>query len=54
MPMEPPQWTKFALAGLGGFSGWCFVHPFDVIKVRVVEFAWITFRDSGKNILHSR
>jgi len=31
---EPPAWTKFALAGLGGFSGWCFVHPFDVIKVR--------------------
>eukprot|EP00729_Bicosta_minor_P014459 gene14460-3539_t len=31
---EPPTWTKFALAGIGGFSGWCFVHPFDVIKVR--------------------
>ena len=30
--VEPPLWTKFALAGAGGFSGWCFVHPFDVIK----------------------
>jgi hypothetical protein len=30
---EPPIWTKFALAGVGGFSGWVFVHPFDVIKV---------------------
>ena len=32
---EPPSWTKFAIAGFGGFSGWLFVHPFDVLKVRM-------------------
>ena len=31
----PPVWTKFAIAGFGGFSGWMFVHPFDVLKVRL-------------------
>ena len=31
----PPLWTKFAIAGFGGFSGWMFVHPFDVLKVRL-------------------
>lgn len=29
-----PAWTKFAVAGLGGASGWLFVHPLDVAKTR--------------------
>eukprot|EP00944_MAST-04C_sp_MAST-4C-sp1_P011928 g11928.t1 len=33
--VAPPAWTKFAIAGFGGFSGWMFVHPFDVLKVRM-------------------
>ena len=39
----PPAWTKFAIAGIGGFSGWMFVHPFDVLKVRMQI-------NEGKNI----
>jgi solute carrier family 25 (mitochondrial oxoglutarate transporter), member 11 len=31
----PPIWTKFAISGLSGFSGWLFIHPFDVLKVRM-------------------
>ena len=29
-----PAWTRFVVAGCGGFSGWLFVHPMDVIKVQ--------------------
>lgn len=29
-----PAWTKFAVAGLGGASGWLVVHPLDVAKTR--------------------
>jgi len=29
------MWAKFAVSGLGGASGWMFVHPFDLIKVRL-------------------
>jgi len=32
---DVPIWTKFAVAGLGGASGWMFCHPFDVVKVRM-------------------
>jgi solute carrier family 25 oxoglutarate transporter 11 len=31
----PPTWTKFAIAGLGGASGWMFVHPMDLLKTRL-------------------
>eukprot|EP00466_Bigelowiella_natans_P018065 jgi/Bigna1/77004/fgenesh1_pg.45_\ len=31
----PPLWTKFAISGVAGVSGWMFVHPFDVLKVRM-------------------
>jgi Ca2+-binding EF-hand superfamily protein len=29
-----PTWTKFAVAGLGGATGWLAVHPLDVAKTR--------------------
>jgi len=29
------MWTKFVVSGLAGVSGWMFVHPFDVLKVRM-------------------
>uniref|UniRef100_A0A7S4E1E5 Mitochondrial 2-oxoglutarate/malate carrier protein n=1 Tax=Lotharella globosa TaxID=91324 RepID=A0A7S4E1E5_9EUKA len=29
------MWTKFVISGLAGVSGWMFVHPFDVLKVRM-------------------
>ncbi|GAB5361616.1 hypothetical protein AAMO2058_000727800 [Amorphochlora amoebiformis] len=34
-PGSPPMWTKFAISGIAGVSGWMFVHPFDVLKVRM-------------------
>lgn len=34
MTEQLPAWTKFAIAGFGGASGWMFVHPIDVLKVR--------------------
>jgi len=30
-----PVWTNFVIAAAGGTSGWMFVHPFDVLKVRL-------------------
>jgi len=30
-----PTWTNFVIAAAGGTSGWMFVHPFDVLKVRL-------------------
>jgi len=30
-----PVWTNFVIAAMGGTSGWMFVHPFDVLKVRL-------------------
>eukprot|EP01029_Cantina_marsupialis_P030288 TRINITY_DN8131_c0_g1_i1.p1 TRINITY_DN8131_c0_g1~~TRINITY_DN8131_c0_g1_i1.p1 ORF type:complete len:306 (+),score=83.23 TRINITY_DN8131_c0_g1_i1:261-1178(+) len=30
-----PSWAKFACGGLGGMTGWLFVHPFDTLKVRM-------------------
>ena len=30
-----PTWSNFVIAAAGGTSGWMFVHPFDVLKVRL-------------------
>ena len=30
-----PKSANFALGGLASVSGWLFVHPFDVLKVRM-------------------
>jgi len=33
-PKTLPTWTKFAIGALGGATGWMFIHPIDVVKVR--------------------
>ncbi len=48
---NPPLWTKFAIAGFGGLSGWMFVHPFDVLKVRLQVTE--TGKTSGVNMMRS-
>ena len=30
-----PKSANFALGGIASVSGWLFVHPFDVLKVRM-------------------
>jgi len=35
MPDALDSAAKFGIAGLSGASGWMFVHPFDVAKVRM-------------------
>eukprot|EP00033_Pygsuia_biforma_P000444 GCRY01000528.1.p1 GENE.GCRY01000528.1~~GCRY01000528.1.p1 ORF type:complete len:296 (-),score=86.82 GCRY01000528.1:418-1305(-) len=35
MSNQPSNCVRFALSGAAGMSGWMFVHPFDVIKVRM-------------------
>ena len=32
---KQPIYTKFLIAAAGGSSGWLFIHPFDVCKVRL-------------------
>jgi solute carrier family 25 oxoglutarate transporter 11 len=34
-PKKMPTWVTFAQSGLGGVTGWLFVHPLDVVKVRL-------------------
>mmetsp|Transcript_14177 Transcript_14177/g.22132 ORF Transcript_14177/g.22132 Transcript_14177/m.22132 type:complete len:306 (+) Transcript_14177:58-975(+) len=49
----PPTWTKFATSGLGGATGWLFIHPADVIKVRcqIHEEGAMTMMGACKNML---
>jgi solute carrier family 25 (mitochondrial oxoglutarate transporter), member 11 len=32
---KPSVFTNFATAGLGGMIGWCFVHPFNTVAIRL-------------------
>lgn len=34
-PQGPPSYFRFVQACLGGVTGWLFVHPMDVLKVRL-------------------
>jgi solute carrier family 25 oxoglutarate transporter 11 len=45
--------AKFGLAGLSGASGWLFVHPFDVAKVRmqITKEAGATLTSTCKSII---
>jgi solute carrier family 25 oxoglutarate transporter 11 len=34
-PPVIPKWVTFASSGLGGCMGWCVVHPFNTVAVRM-------------------
>jgi solute carrier family 25 (mitochondrial oxoglutarate transporter), member 11 len=34
-PQKLPTGATFLVAGMSGISAWLFIHPFDVVKVRM-------------------
>lgn len=49
---KAPLWTKFAVSGIGGATGWLFVHPADVLKVRcqIKESEALTMLQAARGI----
>eukprot|EP01084_Bolivina_argentea_P046664 85934_1 len=49
---KPPTWTKFAVSGIGGATGWLAIHPADVLKVRcqIREQEAVSMFNVAKNI----